>query len=259
MTGTLDRGELARRLTLDRFPRSAGYDPVWAIENEMGPNPLWLAEFLVERLPLEPGMRVLDLGCGRASSSIFLARELGVEVWAADLWVDPTDNLARIDAAGVADRVFPLRVEAHALPFAHAFFDAVVCLDAYQYFGTDETYLAYLVRRLRPEGRVGIVVPGLTREFDDDVPERLRPHWDPEWFTWHSAAWWSRLWRRSGTVEVEIADTMPDGWATWLHWEVTARDSGLWQRGGDVDLLEADGGENLTFTRVVARRLGNGE
>jgi hypothetical protein len=29
---------------------------------------------------------VLDLGCGRASSSIFLRREFGVQVWAADLW-----------------------------------------------------------------------------------------------------------------------------------------------------------------------------
>jgi cyclopropane fatty-acyl-phospholipid synthase-like methyltransferase len=34
---------------------------------------------------LQPGMRVLDLGCGRALSSIFLHREFGLQVWAADL------------------------------------------------------------------------------------------------------------------------------------------------------------------------------
>ena len=43
---------------------------------------------------LEPGMRVLDLGCGKGLSSIFLAKEFGVQVWAADLWtplvIDPT-------------------------------------------------------------------------------------------------------------------------------------------------------------------------
>jgi ubiquinone/menaquinone biosynthesis C-methylase UbiE len=42
----------------------------------MGPNPLWLTEWLCELMDLRPGMRVLDLGCGRAPSSIFLAFEL---------------------------------------------------------------------------------------------------------------------------------------------------------------------------------------
>jgi len=36
-------------------------------------------------LTLRPGMRVLDLGCGTALTSIFLAREYDVEVWATDL------------------------------------------------------------------------------------------------------------------------------------------------------------------------------
>ena len=61
-------------------------------------------------------MRVLDLGCGAAISSIFLARELGVQVWAADLWIDPTQNRRRIEEAGVGDRVFPIEAEAHTLP-----------------------------------------------------------------------------------------------------------------------------------------------
>ncbi len=39
-----------------------------------------------------PGLRVLDLGCGRASSSIFLCREFGVQVWAADLWFSASEN-----------------------------------------------------------------------------------------------------------------------------------------------------------------------
>jgi cyclopropane fatty-acyl-phospholipid synthase-like methyltransferase len=42
---------------------------------------------------------VLDMGCGTALSSIFLAREFGVEVWAVDLWVPPYDNFTRIREA----------------------------------------------------------------------------------------------------------------------------------------------------------------
>ena len=60
-------------LTCDRFPRSAGYDAAWVMEEPFGANPLWLTEWLCEQMPLQPGMRVLDLGCGRAKSSVFLA------------------------------------------------------------------------------------------------------------------------------------------------------------------------------------------
>jgi cyclopropane fatty-acyl-phospholipid synthase-like methyltransferase len=63
-----------------RFPRPSRYDPGWVFENQMGPNVLWLAEWLAESMHLEPGMRVLDMGAGRAISSIFLAAEFGVEV-----------------------------------------------------------------------------------------------------------------------------------------------------------------------------------
>ena len=33
---------------------------------------------------IRPGMRVLDLGCGTAISSIFLAKEFGLQAWAAE-------------------------------------------------------------------------------------------------------------------------------------------------------------------------------
>ena len=38
-------------------------------------------------------MRVLDLGCGLAMSSIFLRREFDVQVWATDLWFNASENL----------------------------------------------------------------------------------------------------------------------------------------------------------------------
>ena len=53
-------------LTLHRFPRSARYDRAWIVENSVGPNVLWIGEFLAEAMAFEPGMKVLDLGCGKA-------------------------------------------------------------------------------------------------------------------------------------------------------------------------------------------------
>ena len=246
--------ELRKLLAVNQFPLSSKYDPEWMIRNEMGPSSVWLAEYLAQAMDLKPGMRVLDMGCGKAMSSVFLAKEFGVQVWATDLWIKPTDNWNRIKEAGVEHLVYPIHAEAHSLPYAEGFFDAAVSLDSYHYYGTDELYLLSFAKLVKRGGQIGIVVPGLSREFDDEVPDKLKPWWDGEWYTFHSPAWWSRLWRRSGVVDVEVADSLPDGWNLWMKWETTAKASGLWQRNGDIDLLTADGGEYFGFTRIVARR-----
>ena len=245
--------ELRRLLTLERYPRSAGYDPAWVMEHMMGPHPLWLAESLSEALPLAPGSRVPDLGCGKALTSIFLAREFGVQVWAADLWIKPTENLARIRDAGLADRVFPIYAEAHALPFAEGFFDAIVSVDAYQYFGTADLYLGYCLSFLMPGGRIGIAVPGLTAEPESFPPPGLEAVWEPDFTAFHSPAWWRRHWGKTGLVNVETADLVPHGWEDWLRWSEACDRTG---RGfpGETDLLRMDGGRWLGFTRLVASR-----
>src|SRR5664279_3130993 len=126
------------------FPRSSHYHPEWVLASVSGAaNSLWLTEWLTSALDLKPGMRVLDLGCGRASSSIFLRREYGVQVWATDLWIGASENLQRIRDADVEDGVFPLHADARSLPFAAGFFDTIVCVDSYYYFGTDDLYLNY--------------------------------------------------------------------------------------------------------------------
>jgi predicted nicotinamide N-methyase len=85
------------RFVSSQFPRSSGYHPEWVIAGVSGgANVLRLTEWLASALDLRPGMRVLDLGCGRALSSIFLHREFGVQVWATDLWFSATENLQRI-------------------------------------------------------------------------------------------------------------------------------------------------------------------
>src|SRR6516164_4633262 len=131
------------RLISAQFPRASQYHPEWVLANASGgANSLWLTEWLAPALDLRPGMRVLDLGCGRAASSIFLRREFGVQVWATDLWFSASENLQRIRDAGVEDGVFPIRADARSLPFARDFFDAIVSIDSFIYFGTDDLYLS---------------------------------------------------------------------------------------------------------------------
>jgi SAM-dependent methyltransferase len=112
-------------LASERFPRSSRYDPDWIVAGASGgANPLWLTEWLTEAMPLRAGTRVLDLGCGRGLSSIFLHEEFGVQVWSTDLWFSVDERARRIHDAGLADAVFPIHADARALPFAAGFFDA---------------------------------------------------------------------------------------------------------------------------------------
>src|SRR4051795_11687578 len=117
--------------TSEQFPRSAKYHAEWVLASISGSaNPLWLSEWLAAALELRPGMRILDLGCGRAASSIFLRREFGVQVWATDLWYSASENGQRIRDAGMDTGVFPIHADARSLPFADEFFDAIICIDA---------------------------------------------------------------------------------------------------------------------------------
>ena len=253
MRGT-NEGQADRHLPA-LFPRSAKYDPEWVLENMMGPNALWLTESLAECMDLQPNMRVLDMGCGKAISSIFLAKEFGLQVWATDLWIDASDNFGRICAAGVEDKVFPIHAEAHSLPFADEFFDAMVCVDAYQYFGTDDLYLqTHMARLVKGGGQLAIVVPGLVEELAPDaVPEHLRPYWQPEFYSLHSPVWWKRHWERSGLVAVELSDLLPDGWRHWMMSDSLWSES-VGKPSDEADMLSFDRGRNLGFTRMVARR-----
>lgn len=239
------------RLLSDRFPRASRYHPDWVLAGAGGgANALWLAEWLAPAMGLRPGMRVLDLGCGRAMTSVFLRREFGVQVWATDLWYAPGDNLRRIRDAGVDDGVFPLHADARSLPFAPEFFDAIVCVDAYFYFGTDDLYLNYLARFVKPGGPIGIAGAGLVREIEGGLPDHLRAWWTQDLWCLHSAGWWRRHWERTGIADVEVAEAMPDGWKLWLDWQrAVAPDNAA-----EIKAVEEDAGRHIGYVRVVGRR-----
>ncbi|WP_394834264.1 methyltransferase domain-containing protein [Pendulispora rubella] len=239
------------RLLSERFPRASAYHPDWVMAGiSGGANSLWLTEWLAGALRLRPGMRVLDLGCGRGASSIFLHREFGVQVWATDLWFGASERLSRIRDAGVGDGVFPIHADARSLPFATQFFDAIVSIDSFLYYGTDDLYLSYLARFVKPGGPIGMASVGLVREFEGRVPEALRSWWEPSMACLHSAGWWQRHWERTGIVDIEMADTMPDGWQVWLDWQRTVCP----ENRAEIEALEADRGNHLGYVRAVGRR-----
>ena len=245
---------------MNNYPRTEKYDFKWIEENWMGPNPLQLLEELCGNLKLSPGMKVLDMGCGKGLSSVFLAKEFGVTVFANDLWIDATENLQRFEAAGVADRVFPIHAEAHALPYANGFFDAAISIDSYHYYGSDELYFPCTFSRLvKSGGQFGIATPGITREYKNGYPETLKSFWEGELsgelFSFHSAAWWRNLWEKTGIVDIKSCYNIPDPkelWYPWAHWAKKHFKEYYGGESDDVEFLEADTNNEIALIVMSA-------
>jgi SAM-dependent methyltransferase len=120
---------------------------------------------LDRRLPVAPGDRVLDLGCGGGRHAFELYRR-GAHVVAFDRNVD---DLAEVDAmfkamreAGEApDGATAETVEGDALrmPFPDAHFDTVIAAEILEHIPEDEVAMAELARVVRPGGMVAVSVP----------------------------------------------------------------------------------------------------
>jgi cyclopropane-fatty-acyl-phospholipid synthase len=107
-----------------------------------------------DKLALEPGQRVLDIGCGWGSFAIHAARGRGVEVTGITL-SEPQAELARRRAAeaGVADRV-DIRV-ADYRDLDGEPFDAVASIGMVEHVGSVQidAYAKQVARLVRPGGR----------------------------------------------------------------------------------------------------------
>jgi cyclopropane fatty-acyl-phospholipid synthase-like methyltransferase len=233
----------------DRYPRSSTYDPAWVRNLDMGPHPLWQLEDLLPELRLRPGDRVLDLGCGKGATSVFLAREARVEVAAVDAWVSQVELQGVIDAAGVGDRVDAVNPDARNLPFGD---DAVVSIDAFEYFGTDVHFLPGLLRVLRSGGRIGISTPALAADpYAKPPPAPVTAVVGGDSAAWHAPEWWQRHWELSGLLTDVTARMQHGSRDDWLLWVEASDDV---NRGPMLSMLTSMAPGEIGFALVSATR-----
>lgn len=204
----------------DRFPKSSAYDPDWLLSLDMGPNPLWQLEELWPDLGLKPGQRVLDVGSGHGATSVFLAREARVSVDALDLWISAEDAAETYRQAGVDHHVRPLHGDVRTMELPEAEYDAIVSLDAWEYFGTDVHFLPRLAATLKPGGVLGFVTPSLREDPYLSHPLPLLTDlatFEP--LSWHPASWWVRHTELTGNLTDVRAWVPADSLDLWLRWE----------------------------------------
>jgi SAM-dependent methyltransferase len=235
------------------YKKSQKYDEKFIRENIMGPNPMKLAEELLAIQPIPQNSMVLDLGCGRGVTSIFMVKEYGLRVFAADLWISPTENKKRFDEMKLTDQqIIPIKVEAHELPFAEEFFDAVVSIDAYHYFGLDKKYLGeHLLPFVRHGGYLLMAVPGFKIDIHDDLPPEMLVSWSAEDLeTIHDMEYWTNILKATDGLEILSVREMEGCDECWNDWLACDNEYAI----GDRKAMSAGAGKHMNFVAMILRR-----
>lgn len=235
------------------YVKSKKYDTPDLQEKIMGPNPVKLEEELLLNHKIPAGAVVCDLGSGQGLTSVFLAKEYGFRVYAADLWSDPEENRAFFDSMGLdRDQIIPVKADATALPFEKEFFDAVISTDSYNYFGRDETYLdEKLLPFVKKGGFVYIAIPGMKKDCHENLPPELLLSWTPEQLAYmRDVHYWRKTVGRSRDAEVVTVEEMESNEEVWADWLKQENEYAV----GDRKSMEAGGGKYLNFIKIVLRK-----
>lgn len=238
----------------DKNGKLENYQKFFHKEYLMGPNSLRLLEEMLRKYPLTAGSRVMDLGCGRGITSLFLAKEAGVMVFATDLWISATENARSFEEWGVSDVVVPVHADANDLPYAEEYFDAVVSIDAFHYFVTcKEEFQRMVLPYLKKGGVAVIAIPGLKKELTGKAAETFM-EWvggdqkDYESFKTRQQ-WLDILGQDEGYEVVKDfdLDCFEEAWEDWFQsgHEYGSKDKEFFARGMD---------EYLSFVGLVIRR-----
>ena len=236
------------------YLRSKKYDTPELMAKIMGPNPIKLEEELLADNKISENAVVCDLGSGQGLTSVFLVKEYGFKVYAADLWSDPGDNRKFFREMGLSDdEIIPVKADAENLPFEKEFFDAVVSTDSYNYFGRNPEYLdRKLIPFVKKGGYIYIAIPGMKKDCHDNLPPELLLSWTPEQLDYiHDVSYWKDIvgsCNGAEVVKVAEMESNDEVWADWL------RQDNEYAK-GDRKTMEAGGGKYLTFIEIILRKI----
>ena len=229
----------------------------FAQDNMMGPNAMRVSEEMASFLDITKDMRILDLGCGCGLSTLLLAKKYGATVFAADLWISPTDNYHRFEQMGVSGKAIPVSADAtQGLPFAHGYFDVLFSVGAYQYFGATTQMLPALIPYVKKGGYIAIALNGIQYEFGEDVPDEMKPFWTDEVAsTIHCLDWWKNIWEQEKGIEIIDLREMAcckQGWEEWVSgYHPNLQFAEIVEQ--SIREVEADDGKYYNLIQLIAK------
>ena len=236
-----------------KYPKSEKYMGNDYMKYIMGPNPLKLCEELLAEHRIPAGARVMDLGSGEGLTSAFLAKEYDFTVYAADLWSEPESHYPLFENFGLTrEQCIPVKADANDLPFEREFFDSVVCVDSYNYFGRDPAYLdEKLLPFVKSGGWIYAAVTGMKKDCHDNIPEVLLRSWNAEQLDYiHDAQWWRSMVSQSRDCEVVSVHEMRSNAEVWADWLKQDNEYAV----GDRATMEHGGLDYMNFVAIVLRK-----
>ena len=195
----------------------------------------------------------MDLGSGQGITSIFLVKEYGFKVYAADLWSDPEENRKFFHEMGISDEeLIPVKADATDLPFEKEFFDAVVSTDSYNYFGRDDKFLdEKLLPFVKHGGYIFIVVPGMKKDLHQNLPEELLLSWNEEQLDYiHDITYWNNIISKSKDSEIVSIHEMESNEECWNDWIKCDNEYAQ----GDKKAIEAGACKYLNFIAIILKK-----
>ena len=258
-----------REVDKAKYPALSSYtkEDIW---RDIGPAGLHLVSLLAQELELSPGSLVLDLGCGPAESSLYLADNFNAKVVAADIGTDPTDNARKIESRGHRGTIIPIQSDvSKPLPFAEEYFDAILCVNNLNFYGTDIAVVDQIARHLKPGGVFCAGGECLNEEF---TPEQIadppdlynfaEPVWEEDFLTSHSPDWWADHIATSTRLQLISCKELEDGQRFFEEQALLAEPTGYFglsaQQARELEIRQIEfGRENrpyMTVYQLVARR-----
>src|SRR5215472_1071585 len=128
---------------------------------EMENHHISITQQTLALMGLKPGQRVLDLGCGAGWASRLLAEQVaGDERPGQVVGLDVSDEMirrARATSTAHENLMFVVG-SAQQIPWEENFFDKVLSVESFYYYGDQEAALSELFRVLGPKGELYILI-----------------------------------------------------------------------------------------------------
>jgi SAM-dependent methyltransferase len=208
-----------------QYPELQEYSREECYQDFFGGGGLYLATHMARTMHLKAHDIVLDLGCGKGSTSLFLAQHYGVRVIALDLWISAEFLRKKFSTQGYGERITPVQMDVtQPLPFPLNHFDSIFCMNSFSFYGGQHSFLTHLLMHLKPGGQLCIGSEVLTSEFTDEQiaqppqvyafqlppPNEHVNVFEDDFRKQHTSNWWRDLFQASGLLQVESCKELED-------------------------------------------------
>ncbi len=154
-----------------------------------------------------------------------MVKHYGVQVKAIDLWTSAEFLEEKFATRGVGNQVSAIQMDAtQPLPYAENEFDAIFCMNSFNFYGATPGVLESLLKHLKPGGQFCLGSEVLSAEFTPEqltnppfvytfklpAPNETVDVFNDDFLKQHTPGWWRNFFQESGLLEVETCQELGD-------------------------------------------------